>query len=491
MASNNASEAAGKADQGDFKNILSNADAFTTTANNFTTTGNNLIEFGTKAKPIMDEFTKWWNLDKFNIKSLREWAKECIHDGSLRQPVLTLDKLKEHLEQSRGHPTPPAWDKTNSSLAWAQLLYALNIRPEKKILEWKTPPRPITDATKVSLVIEGEAMCHIINLFRKYDDSVLRKHLEADAKLYHCDFPFGKMDIDDVPENPGEEDFSVTFKPGTDRALQGQRVPFSIGDPGIHDSHLRFDEDDKETLMTKYWFLMRCKHPLVRGKTIDEPPSHEETLKERAEYFIQGMELLTPTRLQGTTPGKTREIVDWDKPCVVREDWLRSLESIKRRLTTDGGETQPDGQEELLSKALLEYFMGSESFKNALEDDINRSDIDWAKELKNELTASMLFKESDRQKFRGSHLRFYWSEEFRSERAETFKTRQHMRMHLPEAMRGLGLGTRKDWLRKLAGLENDLARIIGMGNEFRNYPAIVLELYPGHSMWNKEFAVCP
>ncbi|KAK4220931.1 hypothetical protein QBC38DRAFT_462031 [Podospora fimiseda] len=67
---------------------------------------------------------------------LGEWATEAVDSrGRWQHPVLRGDAFEKHLIDKDGVLKPSG--ELISSFAWAQLLFALDIRPGGKILEWR------------------------------------------------------------------------------------------------------------------------------------------------------------------------------------------------------------------------------------------------------------------------------------------------------------------------------------------------------------------
>ncbi|KAF3065201.1 hypothetical protein GL218_01081 [Daldinia childiae] len=131
---------------------------------------------------------------------LGEWADEALdpdRNGKWRQPCLRIEKFEKHMIQHDGQFKPSG--KCTSSFAWAQLLYALDIRPGNNIVEWKTisitAPDPV-ESGQISLEVDGSVLCHIVNLFRYYSDPDPN---EFERPLARVDLGFGKLVV--KPEN--------------------------------------------------------------------------------------------------------------------------------------------------------------------------------------------------------------------------------------------------------------------------------------------------
>lgn len=246
------------------------------------------------------------------IKSLNdkigEWAKEAKDgDGRWQQPILTRDALKAHLILSKGRPNPTG--KCEASFDWAKLLYALNIRPGDGTLEWGLPSNdndPATTGT-ISLDIEGEALCDIINLYKQYLASSIGRINEH--RLW-----FGILELND------EETHSFSFASSSSKALTEPHPPFKhrFQDEGrLREGFIKFPE---ATVMETYLDALNDGGSdqtilLENGK---------KPLQDRARSLLGAWKLL--------------EEGDWEKPYLITPTWIREASSIKRRVTTDGGQ---------------------------------------------------------------------------------------------------------------------------------------------------------
>lgn len=178
-------------------------------------------------------------------QKLGEWADEAVDNkGRWLQPVLRSRAFEDHLVRENGYFQPTG--RCESSFAWAQLLFALNIRPKGGVVTWKLPPGEVDPAVSsdISLEVDGDVICHIINLYRLYNDAAPNDFLHL-ARLKSCRFPFGRLSLHQVNDN-----FIATFKPGTNQDLSSKRVPFSYSCPELKGTYLPFD---KETLVAKYY----------------------------------------------------------------------------------------------------------------------------------------------------------------------------------------------------------------------------------------------
>lgn len=199
-------------------------------------------------------------IDKYCDK-LGEWADEAVDEkGRWLQPVLHTKPLEGHLDSEQGRPKPQG--PHGCSLAWGQLLYALNICPGAGVLQWKLPPGGIDpNLEAATLLVDGPAMCHIINLYRLYREpapanfSPARRTSQRGSNRddSRCEFPFGTLRVNDEPTGrPRDIDFVATFQPGSGVDLEQERRPFSHPQPGVPGALGSFLRFEKSCLMAKY-----------------------------------------------------------------------------------------------------------------------------------------------------------------------------------------------------------------------------------------------
>lgn len=229
-------------------------------------------------------------IDRYREK-LGERADEAVdHNGRWLQPVLHTKPLENHLDSEQGCPKPA--DSYRCSLAWGRLLYALDIRPGAGVLEWRLPPRDIDPSLEAAtLLIDGIAMCHILNLFRLYKEPapanfspVRHTVVESyDGPDNRCTFPFGTLRIDDEPLGRSRDiDFVATFEPWSQVDLKQERCPFSYSHLAVPGSSLRFE---RSCLMAKYISGECRQFPVTDRAGIGPIPSQDDSLKQRAQYY--------------------------------------------------------------------------------------------------------------------------------------------------------------------------------------------------------------
>lgn len=284
-------------------------------------------------------------------RRLGDWASEAIDkDGRWLQPVLRTAALRDHLIQESACPLPPG--RCTSSYGWAQLLYALNICPGMDIVSWRLPTKPLQPGTnEISLVIDGEALCHIINLFRSYDNptplnfsynrmagaassrtrDVVDPHLRRGYNS--CIFPFGTLQVDrQWSSQPRDMKIRATFEPGSQQDLSRKKVPFAEHYSDGEVLRMKF-EVPPAVFMAKYFAGMKNLTPITDDRSIGLVPSHQAPLSERAQYFLKSIQLLS-------SYDDERRKIDLSKPRLITYQWLESIARIKRHVTTDGGENR-------------------------------------------------------------------------------------------------------------------------------------------------------
>lgn len=321
------------------------------------------------ARPISSYWSKRNSIAEFRSR-LGDWASEGIDShGRWLQPILRTAALQDHLERCEGSPLPTG--VCNASFGWAQFLFALNICPGMGVISWRLPPkafRPNIDT--LTLIIDGAALCHIINLFRLNLEPLPlgfstdcfpalvatrlqdRKVLPDDT----CLLPFGKLRIcKDHLERPKKENIKIIFEPGSQQELSSKKNPFSYaydGYIGTTTAQLRFEPT---LLMAKYLTGIQNQVPITERRGIGLVPSPKAPISARLQYFQQSMQLLScrhecdlncqkdsiqiqsPLEQSDEQNCSAKHTIDWSKPVLATCDWLESVSRIKRRITTAGG----------------------------------------------------------------------------------------------------------------------------------------------------------
>lgn len=429
-------------------------------------------------RPLSSIWRKQSTAQAFKQK-LGEWADEAIDDkGRWLQPVLRTRAFEGHLVRENGYFQPTG--RCESSFAWAQLLFALNIRPKGGVLAWRLPPREIDPAVSsdISLEVDGEVMCHIINLYRLYNDGA-PQDFSRDI-LGHCCFPFGRLSLDQSGNK-----FVATFVPGTNDDLSSQRVPFSYYEPFLAGTHLRFEE---ETLVANYFNAIH--HQISDSAAIRDLPDPKDPMKKRAKYFVWSMEMLRSKHecddsceklcIKRYNPDHVcvdscenlcfrRGEIDWSRPKLVTRTWVEEASRIKRRVTTNGGE----------DKGLVDYIIASlhdrPDFARKVEDYVRAlyNESDWEPSVGEQLRELSMFS--------GDQVRIYWSGRSISE-SDDYVLSLAM-AELPSIIESLAEKPRGSWLHELSDMVPEVLEMFRTTGSLQNVPVIVLELGPDHDLW--------
>lgn len=184
--------------------------------------GNKFIERFANIKALFGIKRPEPNTEKQNarklLQDLGEWAREAYPKKNKRwhRPVLRGTQFIEHLKKTNGYCEPEG--QCTATFAWAQLLFALNIRPGAGVVSWEQQPydfNPVT-ATTLTLEMEGPVLWHILNLYRLYNKSDPR---DSDPSSQY-DLSFGALFIS---QETRTRPFLVTFMAGE---LKSTKEPF-------------------------------------------------------------------------------------------------------------------------------------------------------------------------------------------------------------------------------------------------------------------------
>jgi len=162
---------------------------------------------------------------------LGEWEAEAkAEKHRWRQPFLGKDAYEKHFLKNDGVLEPSG--KTTASFGWAQLLFALNIRPKAGIISWRTLPRGVKPEKTgtVSLGVDGAILCHIINFYQLYRSG------SRNSDTFR--FPFGDLTL----ENDAKHIYAFTGRSDTDFSSKKLPFQYSMQDlGGLREDHVRVD----------------------------------------------------------------------------------------------------------------------------------------------------------------------------------------------------------------------------------------------------------
>ena len=375
-------------------------------------------------------------------RSLGEWAAEAKDlQGRWLQPVLENEAFEAHLIARRGRLQPRG--QCESSFAWAQLLYALEIRPGKGILSWRPPSienDPVNTGT-VSLFIDGRVLCHIVNLYKLYTTSSAR--VWKAPKSYQL--PFGILMLED------ESTHSFRFIPGSEKELSTPRRPFQHrlqDEEGLREGHLKFDDD----------FVIAAYFDAVKHGVSDKAANLEHAsrpLQSRVKSLLQSMELLSQP--------------NWNKPYLVTLAWINEASRIKRRVTTEGGGNS------LLLEHIYKYFSERPEIISDLKATLPK-DHSWEDELKARVKTLCMFQED--------YFDFVWNVKDMSSLDNNPRFQAVLEQRLPEAIGKLNELPEASWGRALSAMDlgPELVRVLKLEHKIVNRPVVVLQLVPVE--WN-------
>ncbi|RMJ09847.1 hypothetical protein BHE90_011865 [Fusarium euwallaceae] len=441
---------------------------------------------------------------------LGEWAAEAVDaNGRWLQPVLRVAAFEDHLVRVEGRPKPSGL--CQSSLAWGQLLYALNIRPGMGVLAWRLPPKAVDPGVEgVRLVVDGAAMCHIVNLFRIYEDAApasfspgghARNWSRGRDEENICKFPFGTISVDCTPVGrPRDIKFVATFEPGSHEDLERERLPFSYNDWFLPGTHLTFESS---SLMAKYLYGVHNQVPVADTASIGALPAPDDSLKKRAEYYVRSTKLLrsdheceprcekscirlwdghTPCTEHCNKECDLQSSIDWSKPRLVTRVWLDEIERIKRRVTTNGGDDT--GFLDFVMKSLEERPQFVQDVKQTLTDfgyPESASGDQWRLQVRGILKARLMFTDD--------HILPYWNA--RSESASVLYERLNSMTlaQLHDILADLAVNRDSGWFHQLSSLTDEVENMLCNLDDFRNVPVLVLELGPSHCFWQGMFEI--
>ncbi|OAA72983.1 hypothetical protein LEL_08767 [Akanthomyces lecanii RCEF 1005] len=405
--------------------------------------------------PLSTYFSKQSAESKYLAK-LGEWASEAVDSqGRLLQPMLRIEAFEKHLIEEEGCLKPQ--DTCDSNLAWAQLLYALNIRPGMKVLTWRQPTKVLQlGVDELRLIVDGAVLCHIVNLYRIYTDCTPPGIDETNQ----CQFLFGTIKIDPITSTqPRDAKRFASFEPWSLLDLKLEKAPFQCDGYGLR-QELKFD---KSAFMAKYLTTIYNQLPLVDAVGIGSVPPPNGSLKERCDYFLQAVKLIAG---------------NWSKPCVITRAWLNDIERIKRRVTTNGGD----------DNRFLEFLVLSLLKRPGLD---AHNDGLWREFVCQKLRSSLLFTNDhislQRQTIIGSDeaYRRRWRRRLYEDTVEEEK----ILSEVPFVLANIPEDYRDAWFYEFSAIKEEVKSMLETAHTFDNAAVIVLELGPSHSFWKSLFEI--
>jgi hypothetical protein len=291
----------------------------------------------------------------------------------------------------------------------------------------------------VSLAIHGEALCHIINLYQLYTPTSAR--LWKESKTYR--FPFGTLKQD------GEDRHLYTFSIGTLKELSSLRRPFQYSlqdEHGLRAGHLKFDDG---VVIAKYFNAIG--HGVSdTGARLETTTKTKKPLQDRVKSLLAGMALLNQR--------------NWDQPQLVTPTWINEASSIKRRVTTRGGD------DNFLVEHVYKYISERPEIVSRLKTPLPKEEL-WEEELKSSVKALCMFQDD--------HFEFVWAvrDMFRSDKNPQFDA--IIQQELTEALGKLSELPEGSWGRTLSAIPTqELVNLLKLQHEILNRPIIVLQLGP-------------
>ena len=386
------------------------------------------------------------------LQSLRadlgEWADEAVDEkGNFLQPVLRAAAFEEHLVSNNAHFKPRG--ACTSILGWAQLLYAIDIRPGQGIVAWRRPARakdPLTTG-QFDLEVDGEVLCHIINLYRLYDGRFARS---TDSEAYHllkegCKLPFGRLDLSKESLN-----HVATFQSTTPADLSQARQSFcckwqhTLG-------YLAF-----EPLVVVTRYLNAIHHSVSESKAMLASPA--APLKEGAEAVIRAYRILHST----------------EEPYLLTDSWFQQANRVVRRITTNAGSDMT-----LIDDIITAFEDEPDIIKVA------RGEPSW---IINSGNSPIILREnlreliSDSLNAAGYSFRLEWVA--CSVTLSDWKDVMIENIHLAlEPLTKMVAGT---WKYTLSQMPDEVAAILSMNKLWICPSAIILEFTPSSELWNAD-----
>ena len=249
---------------------------------------------------------------------LGEWH-DFLYDSRAdmyHTPVLEKSRFWHYLTQTGAYLRPEG--SCVATACWAKLLYSLGITPRKGLVSrrLKTSSTFENHSTPVHLELDGEIICHIINLYGKPDSNrtVTVEGLKRDVEWTTI---LGVFALARVGRGHGAT-WKVTYRPASDQLLQAVKVPFS----GVLG---RWTHLDADRVLPMYELAL----DLGTSDATIAWPDKASRLSVRARALLPNLSRLVFNPM-GLAPGARDALL-------ITASWLAEPDRILRRLTSNGG----------------------------------------------------------------------------------------------------------------------------------------------------------
>jgi len=413
------------------------------------------------ANPLLDyhqQHEAQQQLEQRLKRRLGEWAPKAKKNGRWLQPMLTVKKFEDYRDKKNGYLTPSG--ECTSTFGWARLLFALGIGPEDDIVDWNSPASDTNPAEtgNIDLEIPAQILWHIINLYRLYTESDLRKN-EYDLVQPHYLFPFGNLSVEVV-------DGKIMAKFESKMSTTGGTtyIPFTCDAYSPCGDKLRFGE--KEVINNYYIALSTgISHLELKFTEPRYPTDRLRELTERTKQLVDRLKALRSSSI--------------DSPYLITPEWLEQASRIYRRITTDSG------KQITLPSEITEAMKAKPSTVQSIEDVfLTYSNTENWKDVASTILRRRLL-------LPNQTIRHIWTTIEPSASISEAFLEQIIDEELPSILKSFA-NAPQGTLKHTLGRIDDLACYLltaPAAPEIRNTPGIVLEFTPRHKLWHSDCVV--
>ena len=382
--------------------------------------------------------------------SLGEWAAEAVDaQGRWLRPILRTAAFEAHMVEENGHFKPSG--SCTSRFGWAHLLHALGIRPSCGVLAWRLPTdgNNAVDSGQISMDIDGQVLCHIINLYRVY-------HRDSNTELWLlekpewglpavCRTPFGKMSLH-------EEDarYVAVFEHGTPEEVEARRVPFSYRTYTTGDRFLEFDE---KLVIAAYFNALYYG---ISDASIMIPDS-ASPLRDRARALVHAINSICDR--------------SWTNPFLVTGMWIEEASRIKRRVTSNGG-NDTSIVDDVVAAVM------SDLYPSVVGDDQRKISADWSRCFEDRYCM-----------LTGRQYGFMWDAPRPSWTPRDEWTTERLEAALVFVLEQYNKSPIGSWQRSVAELGEDALPVFKTRAILVDKPGVAIEFTPASPLWNADCRV--
>ena len=406
------------------------------------------------------EYLEWKTRLDGLLQDLGEWAPMVYRPGGQWWlPVLRAPPFEEYLSDHNGVVSPAP--DCQARVGWAKLLHALGLRPtDTKTLDWKSTRSTSFDPTApdaIRLEMEGRVLCHMVNLFKIYDEDTNARAVHRGGKRGRpaatLELQFGRLTIAEPAMM--EEIVDLTFEEVSHRALHKRTAPFKV-----HAMHADLcGEFDAGTAYASYELALRYGISATKAALSVSNDYHQRARKDRAADLLASMGFIE--QLKG-------------QPVLITKRWIEDVCRIWRRVTVNPGE---NGDEDTRLVDLLVQGMSSPEIMARIRKESGAEDRFIIGAINKDIKLCCMV---------NGDLAIYWTLRSKSKTSLDECMPWILEEQLPSLLAGVKGAWAGSWNRELGEMvdEGTLERLLNLPHTLANKGILIMMYAEGHELWD-------